>query len=229
MPVQDDARENQMVQLFNLSVPEGRGRGDIDAYLNIDGRVVPFELKSTTSGSVSTVRDFGPDHIRKWRDGLHWLFAFYNQDGTRLKYCVYASPDDMEPWIALRERYVLPDTRLADSLPALVTVEMVEAILGRKDTYAREDARWVMKNQWRAADYREQQDVPGGYSRGRMTEILQQRARYVILRGATLNNPHIEAGYFDRFERITEEHASRVRELVRAYFTKAAATDDATA
>ncbi|MDR2380656.1 MAG: hypothetical protein LBE08_05700 [Bifidobacteriaceae bacterium] len=46
---------------------------------------------------------------------------------------------------------------------------------------------------------------------------------------ATLNNPHIEAAFFDRFERITEEHAARLRELVRAYFRRASATQRATA
>ncbi len=218
-----------MIQLFNLTVPEDRGRSDIDAHLNIDGRVINFELKSTTSGSVSTVRDFGPDHIRKWRDDLHWIFAFYDKSGTKLQQCVYASPDDMEPWIAEKERYVRPDILLANSLPGLVTADMVTAILGEKETYSLVDAKWIMKNQWRAAQYREQQDVAGGYSLGRMTEILQQRARYVILRGATLNNPHIESGYFEDFEKITEEHASKLRELVRAYLSKASATDDATA
>ncbi len=228
MPVQDDARESQMVQLFNLTVPEDRRRSDIDAHLSVDGRVVNFELKSTTSKSVSTVRDFGPDHIRKWRDDLHWIFAFYHSDGIRLKYCIYASPRDMEPWIAAKELYVRPDLALADSLPAAVDAQMVVDLLGEKEVYSREDARWVMKNQWNAAQYAENADREGGYSLERMTEIMRQRGRYVILRGATLNNPHIEGGFFDRFERITEEHASTLRRLVRGYFSESA-TDDATA
>jgi hypothetical protein len=228
MPVQDDARESQMVQLFNLTVPDDRRRSDIDAHLNIDGRVLPFELKSTTSKSVSTVRDFGPDHIRKWRDGLHWLFAFYDRGGTKLQYCVYASPDDMERWIAEKARYIAPDLQLADSLPGTVSTDMVARILGEKDTYSPEDAKWLMKSQWSAAMYREQQDLKGGYSLQRMAEILQARARYVILRGSTLNNPHIERKFFDDFEHITEEHAARLRQLVRAYLEKASAIDAAT-
>jgi hypothetical protein len=218
-----------MVQLFNLFVPDDRRRGGTDAHLHIDDRTVDFELKSTTSGSVSTARDFGPDHIRKWRDGLHWLFGFYDKTGTQLQYCVYASPEDMEPWIVDKERYVMPDVTLASLAPGLITADMVTAILGRKESYTREDAKWIMKNQWRADEFRSQQDVPGGYSVQRMTAILQQRAKYVILRGATLNNPHIKAHFFESFEKITEEHASRLRELVRAYFEKAEATDRATA
>lgn len=217
-----------MVQLFNLTVPDDRRRGDIDAHLNVDGRLVPFELKSTTSNSVSTVRDFGPDHIRKWRDGLHWLFAFYDAGGNKLRYCVYASPDDMERWIAEKARYIAPDLQLADSLPGMVSTDMVVRILGEKDVYSRADARWLIKNQWSAAMYVEQQDRRGGYSLQRMAEILQARARYVILRGSTLNNPHIEGKFFDNFEHITQEHAAKLRELVRAYFEKASAIDAAT-
>jgi len=227
--VQDDARENQMVQLFNLTVPEDRSRGDMDAYLHLDGRAVPFELKSTTGASVSTVRDFGPDHIRKWRDGLHWLFAFYDRSGTRLRHCVYASPHDMEPWIADKERYIRPDILLADMAPPLVTAKAVRRILGDKDVYSLDDAKWIMKNQWSAADFRDHRDLPNGYSLEQMTHILPLRARYAILRGATLNNPHIEGRFFDSFERITEEHAIRLREMVRAYLAKADSTDRATA
>jgi hypothetical protein len=230
MPVQDDERENQMIALFNLIVPENRGRSDIDARLDIDGHVINFELKSTTSGSVSTVRDFGADHIKKWRDGLHWIFAFYNADGARLKHCIYASPDDMEPWIAEKENYIKPDLLFADSLPASVTIDMVKEALGAKDVYTKADARWIMKNQWREADYREQQDLPDGYSVTRMSEIMQLRSRYVILRGATLNNPHIERGFFEKFPKITSEHAGTLRKYVRAYLdAKAVATDRATA
>jgi len=227
--VQDDVRESQMVQLFNLTVPGDRGRSDIDAHLNIDGRVINFELKSTTTGSVSTVRDFNPDHIRKWRENLHWIFAFNDKTGTKLLHCVYASPEDMEPWIADKEHYVLPDILLADSLPALVTADMVQSILGKKDSYSLTDAQWIMKKQWRATQYREQQDLNNGYSLDRMTEILKQRALYVIFRGATLNNPHIEARYFDKLEKITMEHASKLWELVRGYLAKASATEHATA
>lgn len=219
-----------MVQLFNLTVPADRSRSDIDAYLRLDGLELPFELKSTTSGSVSTVRDFGADHIAKWRAGLHWLFGFYNREGTRLQYCCYASPADMEPWIAEKERYVRPDLMLAESVPSLVTAVMVVALLGNKESYTLADAKWIMKNQWRADQYRAARDLDDGYSLQRMTELLSERCHYVIQRGATLNNPHIESRFFTKFERITEEHAGRLRELVRAYLADSASTtDDATA
>lgn len=228
MPVQDDARESQMIQLFNLSVPAERSRSDIDAHLLIDGQTINFELKSTTRGSVSTVRDFGPDHIAKWRADLHWIFAFYEPNGTTLKYCIYASPDDMKPWIAEKERYISPDLLLADAVPQHIAADTLERIIGVKRVYSLQDARWIMKNQWSAAEYVEHQDLEGGYSIGRMIEILRLRGRYIILRGSTLNNPHIEGSFFAPFDRIVDEHASTLRSRVRDYLN-ASATEVATA
>ena len=67
------------------------------------------------------------------------------------------------------------------------------------------------------------------YSRQRMLELLRERCRYVLLRGATLNNPHIPAGYFKAWEQITEDHAITLRRLVGEYLqSSASATDDAT-
>lgn len=217
-----------MLQLFNLHVPRDRKRADIDAHLRLDGLELPFELKSTTSGSVSTVRDFGADHIAKWRD-KHWMFGFYDKTGSELLYCCYGSPAAMAPWIEGKAAYVRPDQLLADMAPAVLGPAHLATVLGAKDVYTRDDAYSIMKKQWTAAQYREAQDMPGGYSQERMVEILRERCRYVILRGSTLNNPHIEAGYFDGWERITEDHAARLRALIRAYLESAAATDDATA
>ena len=70
MPFQDDERERELIELFKLRIPDGRTRGGIDAELVLDGRVLPFEVKSASKGSVTTVRDFGPDHVQKWR-GKH--------------------------------------------------------------------------------------------------------------------------------------------------------------
>ncbi|MGO3649985.1 hypothetical protein [Agrococcus casei] len=221
MPVQDDAREREMTQLFNLTVPENRGRSDVDAQLSIDGKIINFELKSTTSSSVSTVRDFGPDHIRKWREDLHWIFAFYDRSGTRLKHCIYASPSDMEPWIANKARYIQPDLALADALPESVSSTMVTSLLGAKRYYSFDDAKWIMKNHWPTEALRDEQDHLEGYSLEAMTKLLQVRARYVILRGSTLNNPHIESGFFKDLEQIKDEHASRLRSLVRSYLASA--------
>lgn len=213
MPVQDDEREIELVRLFNLTVPDERGRSDIDAYLRLKGREIPFELKSTSRASISTVRDFGPEHIRKWRD-LHWIFGFYDQDGRRLRYCLYASPGDMAPWIEERWSYVRPDVLLADHVPDLVNYDVLMQILGETEVYSLDDARSLHKRQMTVSEYRELMDLDNGYSPQRMLEILQSRCRYLIERGATLNNPHIPASYFEGWECITDNHAIRLREMV---------------
>ncbi len=211
-----------MIQLFNLNVPSDRGRSDVDAQLIIDGQIINFELKSTTGKSFSTVRDFGPDHVRKWRDNLHWLFAVYDGTGGKLLHCLYASPSDMEPWISSMEAYVRPDFALVDVLPGAVVESTVLSILGAKQVYGVEDAKQIMKKQWNAAQYREFRDLPDGYSLARMVEILGLRATYLVSRGATLNNPHIPRSYFEGYEPIVDEHASRLRDLVRSYLKEAA-------
>lgn len=53
-----------------------------------------------------------------------------------------------------------------------------------------------------------------GYSPERMLSILQDRCRYLLERGSTLNNPHIPASYFKGWERITTNHAQCLRELL---------------
>jgi hypothetical protein len=211
---QDDARENRLVDLFNLTRPPNRQRHGTDAQLLIDGHQIEFELKSVTTagGSVSTVRDLGPDHIAKWKT-KHWIIAFY--DGADLRECRYGSPDAMEPWIAKTWEYVRIDFEMAQVVPGLITLSVVHRIIGAKPQYDLADARRLHKNQYGARRYRELMDRPNGYSPERMLEIFRDRAKYVIERGSTLNNPHIPATYFTPWPSIVRDHAVIVRTLVR--------------
>jgi hypothetical protein len=63
----------------------------------------------------------------------------------------------------------------------------------------------------------ELQDISDGYSKSRMLHILKDRATYLMGRGGTLNNPHIPGSYFKEWEEITENHAVKLREMVRGY------------
>lgn len=223
MAAQDDAREFEMRTLFNLTRPEEYGRADIDAVLELKGRAIPqalrgqtvsFELKSATGGrpTISTVRDFGLHYVEKWRK-LHWLFGIY--EGGKLQYCLYGSPAAMKPWFDQMAAYIGPDVALAEHAPDFIKDTTLTAILGSGRKFTRADARRLMKNQYGAADYEAAADLPGGeYSRRAMLTMLRQRCEYVIRRGSTLNNPHIPASYFADWERITEDHAARLRELV---------------
>lgn len=214
MPIQDDDRENAQIKLFGLKKPKGEGRGGIDAILTLDdGTIVNFELKTTTSGSVTTVRDFGYEHIQKWKD-KHWLISKYSRDGKTLEYSLYGSPQAMSTWISEKEEYIAPDFNLAKAAPNHLTTKDLIRIVGDKQVYTLDDAQKLQKRQLTIIQYRELMDLEEGYSPSKMLELLKMRCKYLIERGSTLNNPHIPASYFDGWERITSNHQSRLRDLV---------------
>ena len=72
----------------------------------------------------------------------------------------------------------------------------------------------LQKKQYSASQYQEKMDLEDGYSPKRMLEILKDRCKYLIERGSTLNNPQIPASYFHGWERMTTDHADRLRQLV---------------
>ncbi len=213
MPIQDDARENAQIILFGLDRPEGGGRSGVDAILKLGEVEIPFELKTTTSGSVTTVRDFGYDHIAKWKN-KHWLITKYSTDGNKMEYSIYGSPQAMALWIGEKEEYIRPDFQLAQLIPDKLTLQHLYQIVGKRNVYSLDDAKKLQKMQYRASEYRDLMDVKGGYSAMRMLMLLKARCRYLIERGSTLNNPHIPPSYFDGWERIETNHALKLRELV---------------
>ena len=216
---QDDGRENEAIRLFGLAKDEDAGRNGMDAYLKLDGRRVPFELKSASKSSVTTVRDFGPDHVEKWKD-KHWFIGFYNKGVVG--YYKYGSPSLMAGWIKDKWDYVRTDFELADLVPSLITIEEMTSLLGEKEKYTLDDAKKVQKKQYKMSKYRDLMDVSDGYSPKKMLAILQDRSGYLMRRGSTLNNPHIPASYFDDWEEIKTNHAARLREMVRDYFLETA-------
>lgn len=214
MSVQDDAREEEQRKLFGLSKPEDEGRSGIDAILVLEnGLAIPFELKTTTKGSVTTVRDFGFAHIQKWKD-KHWLISKYSEDGTNMEYSLYGSPYAMSTWIKEKESYIAPDFKLAKLVPDELKINHLFEIVGEKESYTLEDAKRLNKKQFSIGKYKELMDLDGQFSPERMLEILKYRCKYLIERGSTLNNPHIPASYFKGWEQITDNHQARIRELV---------------
>jgi hypothetical protein len=220
MAAQDDAREIELLHRFNLIRPPDHTRQGTDALLLIDGHELEFELKSVTraTGSISTVRDFGPRHIAKW-EHKHWIIGFFQE--SELQTCKYGSPADMASWIAEKWSYIEDDFEMAKTVPGLIDMSTMFARIGQKDRYSYEDALRVQKDQMKKAEYTSRMDADGGYSPERMLEIFRERARYVIERGATLNNPHIPRKYFDRWQTITEDHAVTLRSAVRSWLASA--------
>ena len=213
MAFQDDERESAMIELFDLYKNDIEGRSGIDAFLDIDGQTLPFELKTTSKGSVTTVRDFGPDHIEKWTH-KHWLIGFFINNE---EYYLYGSPAAMKPWIDSKAEYIAPDFSLAAHASQKLTLEDLYSIVGEKEVYTEEDAKKLQKKQYSAAQYLALRDNGSGYTPAKMLSILQDRCSYLVQRGSTLNNPHIPFSYFKDWTKITENHADKLRELVRAW------------
>ena len=208
-----------------IGLRKGEGRSGVDAYMDFTagGRpyAVPVELKSTTVGTVSTARDVGRDHIEKWRSRV-WVVGFYGSDGSTLESLLALGPDDMEPWIARIERYMAPDFMIGEQIAAKLQMDDLHVICGEKDAYALEDAQALYKRQWSPDQYSAEMDLPDGYSPKRMLEILRLRARYLLDRGSTLNNPHIPKSFFATLANMSvpvsvgaDELRHRIRRTIR--------------
>ena len=205
-----------MRTLFALDKDPGEGRSGIDAFLHLDGRQIPFELKTTSKGSVTTVRDFGPAHIKKWED-KHWLIGFFLKGREFYK---YGSPSMMKPWISQKSDYIKPDFKLAELAHSKISLDDLYSILGKKQAYEISDARQIQKRQYSMDEYRSRQDLSEGYTPNAMLEILRDRLRYLVKRGSTLNNPHIPENYFKGWTEITSHHSETLRRMVTSYLNE---------
>lgn len=216
MAAQDDVRENRLIDLFNLERPENRTRQGVDAILKIDGHELEFELKSVTTGKggLTTVRDFGRDHIEKWRS-KHWIVSFHS--GNELTLCRYGSPEAMKPWIDEKWEYIRPDFELSKLASERLTLEDMYAVIGRKDAYSLADAQKLHKKQYTKAQYDEALGGEPHFSPERMLVIFKARLRYVVERGSTLNNPHVPPAYLAQWPIITSNYAEELRKLVRSW------------
>jgi hypothetical protein len=122
--VQDNAREIEVAELFALN--RGKSRIDVDAF---DACGNPFELKTTSKKSVSTARDLGPDHLKKWRQ-RYWIIAVGRNDPNGFIYERYffLSPIHMEGWYRGIEQRFARDQSLAQE----VLLGLGDAISGLK-------------------------------------------------------------------------------------------------
>lgn len=207
---QDDEREEYAIELFELEKDSDEGRWWIDAHLTIGNSRFPFELKSTSTWSVTTVRDFGLDHIEKWK-WKHWLISVYN-DGEL--YFLYWSPKRMAPWILEKEAYISPDLKICEIANKNFSLNDLYSILWEKTKYSLDDARKLHKKQYKINEYKNMMDLENGYSPNKMLKILKDRASYIMKRWSTLNNPHIPKSYFKDWFRIESNHSEVLRSMV---------------
>lgn len=231
MPVQDDERERELVRMFNLAWDPAHQRDGVDAILDVevDGRVLRLqvEVKSTTGATVSTARDVGMNHIRKWRSKL-FVIGFYSREARRpeLQRCLCLTPLDMEPWITSIEAKIHIDFSLAKRASERLDLADLYEVCGRKASYTLQDAKRLHKRQWTGQQYAAASDMTHHgqprLSAAAMLSILQLRARYIAERGATLNNPHITKAHLRRFastdrEVLAPNWAEGIRKLARQF------------
>lgn len=231
MPVQDDERERELVRIFNLNWDPAHQRAGVDALLDIEvgGKKcqLEVEVKSTTGITVSTARDVGIEHIRRWRQ-MFFVIGFYSKEARRpeLLHCLCLTPVDMEPWIASIEEKILIDFRLAQLAAKRLVLDDLFAVCGEYETYSVTNAKKLHKQQWTSEEYSAALDVEiDGVSRisqTNMLQILQLRSEYIAARGATLNNPHITKTHLDLFRNtdrvvVGPNYASAIQALATKF------------
>lgn len=219
--VQDDKRERRLRDLFGLVKPEGSGRMGTDAELPLpppEGRRVEFELKSATRSKITTARDLGPPHLKKW-SGKHWLIGFFDAGGATLKECYYASPAQMKPWLEKTELYIKLDRELVELAGALDRVlfkPLLVSYFGDKEVYTFQEAKAIQKSQYRNKQYEDMMDRENGYSQARMLEFLSKRWQYITARGSTLNNPTIGLRFLRKhFKKLPIDPQEDARKALR--------------
>jgi hypothetical protein len=200
MAVQDDSRENEVIELLGLV--KGNDRSGVDAFYSFIHKgktiTIDIELKSTTNSTVSTARDVGIDHIDKWRS-KYWIIAFYSPSGKDLISILGLSPEEMDPWISSIEDYISPDYKISELASRKLTMEDLFEVCEQKPTYGTDDAKKLHKQQWNSQKYEYEKDVENGYSQEKMLEILRLRSKYISERGSTLNNPHITQSFINSY------------------------------
>lgn len=202
--VQDDIREKELITLFALTPVIGRM--GIDAELNINNEIFQFEVKSTTGNRVSTARDIDLNLIERWLP-QHWIIGFYNQQ-QKLEYCVHATPEHMRPWIISKEKILQQRRKLFDSLLQKVDVNLLNEILGEKESYNDRDVKIILSTTRYPKELLRKNEV---YTKEDMVKILKFYYEKMCNRGTTMNNPHINNSYFNNLTHITSNHASYLK------------------
>jgi len=95
MPIQDDIREDVLIAQFELIKYSSHSRGEYDA---TDQYFNKFELKSTTTNSVSTARDFSDKHITKWRK-QYFIIGVWDDSISQYTKVYFLAPIHMSEWL----------------------------------------------------------------------------------------------------------------------------------
>ena len=109
--VQDDTREAALARLLELQRTDRRiGPDATDEHGN------PYELKTTTKGSLGTGRDVGRPYLERMK-ARYWVVARGEQTQYTFSYrdIVFLHPSDLGEWIAGIERRLSADLEVVDA------------------------------------------------------------------------------------------------------------------
>lgn len=138
VPIQDQAREDMMVNLLGLKKAEGRLGHDAE-----DDKGNIFELKSSTKNSFGTGRDVSISMINKWRK-RHWIFANGTnyKTGFKIESMHYCSPNMMKDQFDILYEKFKPDIKISkfvlayvDDVLVKIQIDRLKYLLDRGMTY----------------------------------------------------------------------------------------------
>lgn len=213
--IQDNKREKELIKLFNLEQPKNRSRIGVDGLLVVDDITIPFEIKSTTIGDITTARDVNLNHIKKWRR-VHWLVGIYNNN-AKLQYVVYGSPNKLINWFDFIENDIKRGLKISSMIVDRIDIDMVKEIFGDKSTYTYDEARFVFKRLFTKKEYERRKDKKKGYSKKAMLAMFKEHNWHYLERGSSLNNPKIPKAEYKDWPKITKKHSLSLKKLVREY------------
>ncbi|MBI3634641.1 MAG: hypothetical protein HY216_00305 [Candidatus Rokubacteria bacterium] len=129
--VQDNTREAFMAAYCGLTPSRKRTGTDV-----CDAAGNPFELKSTSSDSVSTARDVGLHTIASWRS-KYWIVSVGSnfKGGWMTRELYIAHPADLEPWFADVEKKLKRDAEAGETLLRVARAGGVPDELLRRGDY----------------------------------------------------------------------------------------------
>lgn len=211
---QDDAREQMMRGACNIKKDADGGRYGEDGYLEVEHlgtlQRLLFELKSAPENDdFGTGRDTGLAQLRRW-SGMHFVFAWIPPREMMIKRLWYASPSMLRGWNDREQAYIKLDLALVDQVPPLATEHLLHVLLGEKSDYTFDELNLLVKDQWnrdvrrgrpaslyeeRADVHRDRQRKLNRYSHAVALIALEDRVRYLLDRGATVNNRKIGKRY----------------------------------
>ena len=202
---QDDKREKEMLRIFGLRQNLNTTRGDKDAFFQLEsGKHEILELKSSTKDTFVTARDFGPNHILKWRK-QHFLGSFYDAEGNEIQRSIFIPNFLLNNWLDEQTEYIAHDLAILDTIRSLLhssdaAQNIKNAIFGDNCSYDISDVKKLMKRQYKKIDYDKISKRVGKkivVSNDDMNNAIMDRIEYLLNRGTTRNNPHINKTFLN--------------------------------